>query len=86
MEQETVGFSTHRSSLPAAQSQRDLNCRYTKTQLELYAHVYGRASQTNGESEQYRGIERLETGKTHLPNQALKGRLSVMHGFNIDLS
>ena len=30
MEQETIGFSAHRSSLPAAQSQRDMNCRYTK--------------------------------------------------------
>jgi len=49
MEQETIGFSAHRSSLPAAQSQRDMNCRYTKkrAQLELYAHSYGRASQTN---------------------------------------
>lgn len=86
MEQETVGFSAHRSSLPAAQSQRDMNCRYTKAQLELYAHSYGRASQTNWESEQYGGIERLETGKAPA-NQALKGRLSVkMYGFNIDPS
>ena len=43
MEQETVGFSTHRSSLPAAQSQRDLNCRYWNSML---MYMGGPARQT----------------------------------------
>ena len=69
MEQETIGFSAHRSSLPAAQSQRDMNCRYTKKKghnwNSMLIRMGGPAKQTENLNSLVE-LKGLKRGK-HLP-------------------